>query len=457
MKKDVLRASLGRAGRVLIFSLVLLALVLPAAHAAATRIWVRRYDGPAHDTDSAAVVTVDNAGLAYVAGRSVGSGTGEDYLVIKYGRGGGVKWLRRYDAAGLWDGARGIAVDGSGNVYVTGRSFGSGTHGDFATIKYNSSGVQQWVRRYTSSGYRDDGAMDIALDTEGNVIVTGFSTAAGASFDFYTIKYGPDGSTKWSKRYDGPGNGSDIAQAVVVDQSNNVYITGPSLGDGTSADYATIKYSPAGSELWVRRWNSPYNASDGATDIVADRYGSVIVTGYSYLSGNDSDYITIRYLGDGTQKWVKRYNGPKVGPDVAWAITYFWNRVCVTGSAWGGSSNTDYATVCYKVFSGTPQWSKLYDGPASGADVANAITSGNRNVYVTGFSDGSGTDGDYYTAAYGVFSGTYKWADRYDGPAHAFDQGNDVAFDRALKKVYVTGGSGGAGTKSDFATIKYAP
>ena len=201
MKMNVSRASLGRAARVLIFSLVLLALVMPAAQAAATRIWVKRYNGPANGTDEGAAVTVDKNGLVYVAGRSTDVGSGEDYLVIKYGKNGGAKWKRRYDAAGLWDGARGVVVDDSGNVYVTGRSFGNGSHGDFATIKYNASGVQQWVRRYSSGGYYDDGAMDMALDSAGNVIVTGFSTGPGSAFDFLTIKYSPNGTKKWVKRY----------------------------------------------------------------------------------------------------------------------------------------------------------------------------------------------------------------------------------------------------------------
>ena len=154
---------------------------------------------------------------------------------------------------------------------------------------------------------------------------------------------------------------------------------------------------------------------------------------------------------------MKRHDGPAHGPDVAWAIEYFWNRIYVTGSIYGKGSDTDYGTVCYRVFSGTEQWVKRYDGPASRADVASALAIRNKNVYVTGYSTGVGSSADYYTAAYGMFSGTYKWADRYDGPGSGFDQANDVAACKRTGKVYVTGGSAGAGTKSDFATIKYAP
>jgi hypothetical protein len=454
MKIKVSRASLGRAARVFIFSLVLLALVMPAALAATTRIWVKRYNGPANGTDTAAAVTVDKDGLVYVAGRSTDIGSGEDYLVIKYGRNGGVQWKKRYDEAGLWDGARGVAVDDAGNVYVTGRSFGNGSHGDFATIKYNSSGVQKWVKRYRSAGYYDDGAMDIALDSNGNVIVTGFSTGPGSAFDFLTIKYAPDGSRKWVKRYDGPGNGGDIAQAVAVDSANNVYVTGPSKGDGTNWDYCTIKYSPSGAELWVKRWNSRFNAADGATDIAIDRFDAAYVTGYSYRRGSNSDYITIKYLADGTQKWTRRYNGTAKGPDVSWAIAYYRGRIFVTGSSLGIGTDTDYATVGYGR-GGVIQWVKRYNGPASGADVANAITAGNNRVYVTGYCNGRGTSGDYCTVAYTSFAGGRKWINRYDGPASGFDQGNSIAYCGAHGKVYVTGGSAGVGSKSDFATIKY--
>jgi hypothetical protein len=456
MKRSKLPAGLGQAVRVCLFSVVLLVLVIPAADAAAIRYWVKRYNGPADDVDSGAAVAFDKFGNAYVAGRSTAGGSGSDYLVIKYGPNGGVKWMKRYDGTGNnWDGARGIAVDDNGNVYVTGRSFGPHTHGDYATIKYDAAGRQKWVKRYTSAGYYDDGAMDIALDSFGNVIVTGFSTGPGSAFDYVTIKYGPDGSQKWLKRYDGPGNAGDVARGVAVDANNNVYVTGASNGVSSSWDYATVKYSPTGVQLWVKRWNSPFNASDGATDIAMDDYNFAYVTGYTYRGGSNSDYMTIKYNRNGTIKWAKRYNGPANGADVAWAIDVYLNGVFVTGASLGRGTDTDYATIRY-FRGGDRTWVRRYSGPARKADVANAIVAENGRVYVTGYSTGAVTSGDYLTIAYGG-GGGLKWANRYNGPASAFDQGNAVGVCPVTGNVYVTGGSGGNGTKSDFATIKYAP
>src|SRR3990170_813631 len=152
-------------------------------------------------------------------------------------------WVRRYNGPGnSSDYAYAIAVDGSGNVYVTGQSIGSGTYNDYATIKYYSNGDTAWVRRYNGPGNLDDVAYAIAVDGSGCVYVTGWSVGSGTGYDYTTIKYYPNGDTAWVRRYNGPANGADLARAIAVDGSGSVYVTGLSSGSGTSYDYATIKY-----------------------------------------------------------------------------------------------------------------------------------------------------------------------------------------------------------------------
>jgi len=126
---------------------------------------------------------------------------------------------------------------------VTGWSNGSGTSEDYCTIKYNSSGVHQWVARYNGPGNNYDYANSIAVDGSGNVYVTGYSFGSGTSDDYCTIKYNSSGVQQWVARYNGPGNGSDGAYSIALDGSGNVYVTGRSTGNGTNWDYCTIKYS----------------------------------------------------------------------------------------------------------------------------------------------------------------------------------------------------------------------
>ena len=100
-----------------------------------------------------------------------------------------------------------------------------------------------------------------------------------SGFDYSTIKYSASGERLWTRRYNGPGNGGDYAYALAVDAQGNVYVTGESTGDGSDYDLATIKYSPSGDRLWLKRYscNGPGNGTDGARAIAVDSQGNVYV------------------------------------------------------------------------------------------------------------------------------------------------------------------------------------
>src|SRR5262249_24373065 len=209
------------------------------------------------------------------------------------------EWIAFYNGGFGFDVASGMAVDDSGNIYVTGSSVGPGSCNfycsDYATIKYDPSGTQQWVTRYNGPANDDDHPAAIAVDNSGNVYVTGASLgSAWPNYDYATIKDDTTGNQLWVARYNGPGNDMDFANAIAVDASGNVYVTGSSRGAGGDFDYATVKYDSSGQQQWIARYNGPGNVDDEAYGIAVDASGNVYVTGDSGGSGSGNDYATIK-------------------------------------------------------------------------------------------------------------------------------------------------------------------
>ncbi len=420
-------------------------------------LWTNRYNGPASRIDQAAAIAVDAAGNVFVTGQSMGIGGDYDYATIKYSSAGTPLWTNRYsDPAGLDDIASGVALDTNGNAYVTGQSKGPGGVFGYATVKYSSAGTPLWTNRYNAPADSSDQATAIAVDKYGNVFVTGSSFDFSSSFDYATIKYSSAGTALWTNRYNGPVSGIDQATAIAADTNGNVFVTGFSEGNGTGFDFATLKYSSAGAQLWPNRYNGPGNSLDIASNIVVDASGDVIVTGPSSGGSSGLDYATIRYSSAGTQLWARRYNGPGNGDDIPSGIAVdAVGNVCVTGSSVGSAGIQEFATVAYSS-AGVALWTNRYHGPGKSADSGNAIAAdGKGNVYVTGASFNAGdVNTDYATIGYSS-AGVPFWTNRYNGPANNFDAARAVAVDKS-GSVYVTGQSIGNGTGYDYATLKYA-
>ena len=206
--------------------------------------WVSSYQGQIGGWNAATSIAVNDEGAVFVTGES-SIDYEYDFATIKYDSSGTEEWATRYDGGGN-DLRPVMAVGQSGDLYVAGSS-GYTLSEDYVTIKFDSSGVRNWVARYGRLQNASDLVMAIAADEEGNVYVTGASEGSMTEYDFATVKYDRLGNPQWVARY-GLAEGSyDFATDIALDAEGNVLVTGSSILDGdiysTTIKYVQFPYS----------------------------------------------------------------------------------------------------------------------------------------------------------------------------------------------------------------------
>jgi hypothetical protein len=207
-------------------------------------------------------IAVDNSSNIYVTGQTLGSlgGTNSglnDIFLVKYNSGGVNLWNRQLGTSSNEYG-KGVTVDSSGNIYVTGHAWtgldGNTSSGqdDIFLVKYNSSGTKQWTQQLGTSEY--DWGHDVTVDSSDNIYVTGHTmegldgnTHLGCS-DVVLIKYYDNGTKQWTKQ-----SGSSACESgenMSIDSSNNIYLTGGTSGgiDGNT--------NSGGEDIFLMKFNS---------------------------------------------------------------------------------------------------------------------------------------------------------------------------------------------------------
>ena len=384
------------------------------------------------------VAALDPLGNIVVAGyRSTGADN--DFLVVKYNSSGAEQWrasegLNDHVSTSLssgevYFGSRALAVDAAGNVYITGRS-DFGGKSDYITAKIDAGGVTQWRAMVNGAANGLDQAYAIALDATGNTYVTGDSYSANGS-DFLTVKYSPSGTELWRVLTNGAPGSQDLARALAVDSAGDVIVTGLTLGGG---DFLTVKYDTSGNEKWRMTASGAAGGIDDPVAMAVDAARNIYVTGKSF-DGTSYGYLTVKYDSAGVQKWVAAEPGSSITPKRAfavavdtagnvivagkptikynpagvelWRVTDFQAYTVATDAAGnvylGGSGGL---TVKYAA-GGSELW-RATVGATGGGDIVNALAlDADLNIYVTSQNFLNGIS-DFTTIKYGP-AGVERW------------------------------------------------
>ncbi len=368
-----------------------------------------------------------------------------------------VQWETRYTGTGNNpDNVSDMFVDAVGNIYVTGSSYNSVSGYDIITRKYDNAGGVLWTATFNGSGNATDVANALAVDASGNVFVTGYSYRSGTNFDITTIKYTSAGAQSW-QNYSGLGSSSfDEGKDIAIDSNNDVIVVGGIQNTaGTNTDFRTIKYTNAGGVAWTMDYSNSGNL-DIALAVAIDGSNNVYVTGHSFVSGQDLNIRTIKYNSAGAQQFNTATNFSTINSiDSPSAIVVnAAGEAFVSGRVFNGSFFDDDIVVMKYSAAGVVSNNTIINGTANSTDKANRIyLDASSNLYLAGRVKNTSTSEDFYLAKFNSSLGLI-WSDSYNGPANNYDEATDIVID-GTGNVYVSGSSFTTGSNFDFLTVKY--
>jgi hypothetical protein len=404
--------------------------------------WISRYSGPTNTQEFPRAMTVDAAGNAYVAAIQSPEGM-PNMVTIKYGPTGAQAWVNIYGTDTTMEYPTDIEVDSAGNVYVYAAT-GNVAHSDLALFKFNSAGVQQWMR--TFDGAIHDYPGRATIDGAGNIYLTGVR-AFSSSSQFLTLKYDPAGNLLWSSVYPGGGQvaSGNLMSDVAVNASGEVCVTGVFYAP-TALSTFVVKYDSNGALLW----SATFVSASFSQRIMVDDPGNVYV-GTAGTGVPPSELLVRKYNPTGTLLWVGAYDSPAASETLNDMAVDPAGNVYLTGTSAGSVAN-DVVTVKFNA-AGTRQWVSRYNNPvANSYDFARRIAVDSAgSVYVGGYTYGNGSQQDFLALKYDA-NGNQKWVFTYDQ-----DGSPDFLYDFALSTsgdVFLTGSADFLNTGNDILTLR---
>jgi hypothetical protein len=378
-----------------------------------------------------------------------------------------------------------------GFLYSCGATLNQNGNYDLLLSKLTTNNIVVWSVTYAGVANGDDFASDLVQDSQGNIVVTGAEYISAGNYNALTIKYSNTGNLIWLKSFNGAANSYDGGVSIVVDQSNNYYISGASFGQNSQSDFLAIKYNVNGTQLWSSTWNSVGLNDLGARIAINNTQVAVVgasqqssigwkmaavyfepLTGAllgSRLSGgntdglnrvsdvaidaNDNTYLigAVKNLNHGLDLrviklssnydviWEQTQNGSANLDDEGMGLELTAsNDVVICGYINSSSTNKDIIVSKYNGTNGSLLWSQVYDeesGEDKGIDLKLDL---NSNVIVCASSFKTGNL-DFLIMKYAGANGALVATSRWNGDSNLNDVPINLAVDPSDNSVYVVG------------------
>lgn len=269
------------------------------------RLWIRQFGSDLINTPFG--IDIDGEGNVYLSGVTVKQNeegaefpVQDDSWVTKYDSNGNRQWFREFGTPTAFDEAYDVTIDRDGNVYATGWTVGDlgGANAggyDLWLVKYDNDGNRQWLEQFGSS--EDEFPWGAETDSQGNIYATGWTKGDlgginAGSYDTWIAKYNSQGDRLWVEQFGTSGDDGSFVGGMEIDSSDNIFTVGYTNrnlgGDNAGAyDAWVAKYDSEGNQLWLEQFGT--SELDYATDVSADRFGNLYVTGFTEGSLGDTN------------------------------------------------------------------------------------------------------------------------------------------------------------------------
>lgn len=401
------------------------------------------------DTADYAPILVNTNGNVVVAGNQLSGNQQYDATLVSQVSAGVLSWQDQI-ASGNRAFSTASTKDASGNIYVVGGVYTSATNGfDYFLSKYNSAGTQLWIVYYNGTNSGNDVASAVTLDPSGNIYITGGSEGtAGALIDYTTIKYSSSGSQIWTSRYN-YSNQNDVPNKIALVTSSRLAISGFSGSTLLTYEYATVEYNPStGAQIAVNRSGAPAS-QNMAYSMSTDSNGNVFVTGTT--GGLNPNVQTMKLDTALNTIWTRTLDLHGFADAGVGIAVDGSNDVVITGYSGVNAANRELFVAKY-TNSGTLLWLKTKRDPMTGSSAEGLrVVTDNGDIFVGG-NYTTNNNQDVLILQYNS-SGKLVFERRYNGPLNNTDKFMDMTVDGS--KILVSAKTYSTLTMDKNVTLEY--
>ncbi len=264
-------------------------------------------------------IAIDSHNNIYVAGTYRNGSGVQNAFLIKFDNSGNfvgnISW-----GGNSSDSSSSISIDSEDNIYILGSttSFAINGNNDIFVAKYNRTLNLIWSKVIPGgrAGSSDNGR-DLVLDDFNNVYLTGYNmliqivnSSLEISFEVFLAKYNSTGMHVWNRTW--VTTDDELAFGIALDSQNNIYITGANGRPGIEYDtnVSLVKFDNLGNEIWNTTWDRDFsNSSDIGYRISIDSKDYIYIIGFTKSATSESNSTLFKYNSSGNLIWMEEWGG----------------------------------------------------------------------------------------------------------------------------------------------------